>query len=74
MKAILRLLAALLASVAWLKQPRSGRALGVGILWGIACLTRPTALLLPLLVAAWAWLPLGLTTAPRDLGRNRVVG
>jgi len=60
------LLAALAASAAWLKTPRPGRALGVGLVWGIACLTRPTALALPALVALWAWRPLGLTVAPRD--------
>jgi 4-amino-4-deoxy-L-arabinose transferase-like glycosyltransferase len=60
------LLAALLASVGWLKTPRPGRAVGAGMLWGIAALTRPTALPLPGLVALWAWVPLGLTVAPRD--------
>ena len=37
-------LAALLASVEWLKTPRPGRAFGAGVLWGLACLTRPTAI------------------------------
>jgi 4-amino-4-deoxy-L-arabinose transferase-like glycosyltransferase len=54
------LLLALSASVDWVKNPRASRALGVGLLWGLAALTRPTALPLPLLVAAWAWVPLGL--------------
>jgi 4-amino-4-deoxy-L-arabinose transferase-like glycosyltransferase len=60
------LMLALLASVAWVKTPRRGRALGVGLLWGLATLTRPTALPLPALVAAWAWVPLGLTVVPRE--------
>jgi 4-amino-4-deoxy-L-arabinose transferase-like glycosyltransferase len=59
-------LAALLASVEWLKAPRPGRALGAGVLWGLACLTRPTAMPLPLVVVLWAWAPLGLTVLPRD--------
>jgi 4-amino-4-deoxy-L-arabinose transferase-like glycosyltransferase len=55
------LLLALLFSAEWIKTPRNGRALGAGIAWGLATLTRPTALPLPLLVALWAWQPLGLT-------------
>jgi hypothetical protein len=55
------LLLALLATAVWIRAPRAGRALGVGVLWGLASLTRPTALALPLLVVAWAWVPLGLT-------------
>ena len=66
------MLLALVASVEWLKAPRPGRALGVGILWGLACLTRPTAMPLPLVVALWAWAPLGLTIAAAD--RLRQVG
>ena len=77
------LLVALAASAAWVKTPRPGRALGAGITWGIAALTRPTALLLPAVVAAWAWIPLGLTVHPRErlrqvalllLGLELVVG
>ncbi|MEO5618108.1 MAG: glycosyltransferase family 39 protein [Candidatus Eisenbacteria bacterium] len=64
------LLAALVASAAWLKTPRPGRALGVGLLWGLACLTRPTALALPALIGVWAWRPLGLTIAPSDRFRQ----
>ncbi len=64
------LLGAMVASAAWVKTPRPGRALGVGLLWGLAILTRPTALPLPALVAAWAWIPLGLTLAPRDRVRQ----
>jgi hypothetical protein len=62
------LLLALLASVAWIKEPLPGRTLGVGLLWGMAALTRPTALALPLVVAVWAWVPLGLQIG----GRARV--
>jgi len=65
------LLLALLLSAEWVKTPRSGRAFGTGIAWGLAALTRPTALALPLLVAAWAWAPLGLTLPAR--GRLRQV-
>ncbi len=63
-------LAALMASVEWLKTPRPGRALGVGLLWGLACLTRPTAMPLPVLVALWAWAPLGLTVRATDRARQ----
>lgn len=60
------LVLALLASVTWVKTPRPGRAFGVGLLWGLATLARPTALPLPALVAAWAWVPLGLTVRPAE--------
>ncbi len=60
------LVTALLASVEWIKTPRPGRAFGVGLLWGLATLARPPALLLPLVVLGWAWAPLGLTVATRD--------
>lgn len=59
------LLLALLLSVDWVRTPMAGRALGAGLAWGIASLTRPTALLLPLVVAFWAWGPLGLTVGGR---------
>ena len=59
-------LAALYASVEWLKTPRPGRAFGAGLLWGLACLTRPTAMPLPFVVALWAWAPLGLTVRFQD--------
>ena len=64
------LLAALAASLSWLRTPRPGRALGAGLLWGVAALTRATALALPGLVAIWAWAPLGLTVAARDRVRQ----
>ena len=67
------LLVAMLASVEWLKTPRRARALGAGLLWGAAALTRPTALPLPLLVAAWAWVPLGLTTGASERARQLAV-
>jgi len=60
------MLLALVASVEWLKTPRPGRAFGVGVLWGLACLTRPTAMPLPVVVALWAWTPLSLTVAASD--------
>ena len=60
------LLVALSASAAWVKTPRPARALGVGLTWGFASLARPTALLLPVVVAAWAWVPLGLTVPARE--------
>lgn len=64
------LLLALLATVHWVRTPRRGRSLGAGMLWGIAALTRPTALLLPLVLAAWAWVPIGLTVQPRERMRQ----
>lgn len=64
------LLIALAASAEWVKTPRPGRAFGAGLLWGLAALTRPTALPLPLLIAGWAWVPLGLTLAGRDRVRQ----
>ncbi|HTK31760.1 MAG TPA: glycosyltransferase family 39 protein [Candidatus Saccharimonadaceae bacterium] len=60
----------LLLTAQWIKTPRPGRALGVGLAWGVATLARPTALLLPALVAVWAWIPLGLTLAARDRVRQ----
>jgi len=64
------LLLALTASAAWVKTPRPGRALGVGLTWGFASLARPTALLLPAVIAAWAWVPLGLTVPGRERIRH----
>ena len=64
------LTAALIASVEWVKTPRPARALGVGLAWGVASLTRPTALMLPLVVVAWAMVPLGLTLGRRDRARQ----
>lgn len=66
------LLLALLLSAEWVKTPRAGRAFGTGLAWGLAALARPAALGLPLLVAAWAWVPLGLTLPAR--GRLRQIG
>ncbi|HVP13995.1 MAG TPA: glycosyltransferase family 39 protein, partial [Terriglobales bacterium] len=60
------LLLALLASASWVKTPRRGRALGAGVLWGLAVLTRPSAALLPIIVVVWAWVPLGLASVPRE--------
>lgn len=64
------LLLALLASVSWIKQPLAGRAFWSGALWGAASLTRPTALPLALVVAVWAWGPLGLALAPGERRRQ----
>lgn len=64
------LLAALTASVLWVQTPRPGRALGAGLLWGLATLTRPTAMLVPLVIALWAWRPLGLSVRPGDRVRQ----
>jgi 4-amino-4-deoxy-L-arabinose transferase-like glycosyltransferase len=63
-------LAAVLASAAWLRHPRAGRAFGAGLLWGLAALTRPTALPLPAAVAAWAWAPIGLSLRPGERTRQ----
>lgn len=62
----LALLLAIYTSMQWLKTPRPGRAIGAGLMWGLAALTRPTALPLPLVVMAWAWAPLGLTVTSRE--------
>ncbi len=70
--AALALGVALLATAGWVKTPRPGRALGVGLLWGVGALTHPALLGLAALVTAWAWVPLGLTVAPGD--RLRQVG
>lgn len=67
------LLLALLASVEWLKTPRRSRGLGAGLLWGAAALTRPTALPLPILVALWAWVPLGLTTGAGERAKQLAI-
>ena len=64
------LLLALLASVAWIKQPRAGRAFWSGALWGAASLTRPTALPLALVVAIWGWGPLGLALSGGERRRQ----
>jgi 4-amino-4-deoxy-L-arabinose transferase-like glycosyltransferase len=66
----LALLLALLVTVEWVKAPRGARALGAGLVWGLAALTRPTALPLPLLVTAWAWVPLGLALGGRARARQ----
>lgn len=63
---VVAVLVAMLATVSWIKTPRPLRAVGAGLLWGAAALARPTALLLPALVALWAWAPLGLIVTPRD--------
>ncbi len=66
------LLLALLLSAEWLKTPSAGRAFGTGVAWGLAALANPVAFALPLVVAAWAWLPLGFAMSAG--GRLRQVG
>lgn len=66
----LTLLLALFLTADWVKTPRAGRALGAGTAWGLAALTRPTALVLPLAMLLWAWGPLGLTVPPRERARQ----
>jgi 4-amino-4-deoxy-L-arabinose transferase-like glycosyltransferase len=63
---------AMLLSAEWLRTPRHGRALGTGLAWGMAALTHPAALPAPLVVAAWAWRPLGL--AAGSANRLRQLG
>jgi 4-amino-4-deoxy-L-arabinose transferase-like glycosyltransferase len=67
------MLLALAASASWVKTPRPGRALRAGLAWGLSSLARPTSLMLPGLVLLWAWVPLGLTIAPRDRVRQMLL-
>ena len=67
------LVAALGAVASWMKTPRPARALGVGLALGLATLAQTSAALLPAAVAAWAWIPLGLTVAARDRGRQMLL-
>jgi hypothetical protein len=62
----LAMLLALGASAEWLRTPRRGRALFAGLLWGVCALSAPVGLLLPPVVLAWAWRPLGLTLPGRE--------
>lgn len=64
------LLLALVLTAEWIKTPRPARALGAGIVWGLANLARPTALVLPLALMAWAWVPMGLTVTSRERTRQ----
>lgn len=59
------MLAALVATVEWVRDPDGRRAFWTGVAWGVAALTRPTALLLPFVSIAWAWAPLGLMLEPK---------
>jgi hypothetical protein len=59
------ILFALLASVEWIKDPRPARGFGAGLLWGLATLIHPVALPGVGVVAAWAWVPLGLLLEAR---------
>lgn len=67
------MLLALLASASWVKTPRPGRAFRAGLAWGLTSLARPTSLMLPGLILLWAWVPLGLTIAPRDRVRQMLL-
>lgn len=69
----LLLVLALALSAEWVKTPRRGRAFGAGIVWGLASLTRPTALPIAGWVALWAWIPLGLTVVPRERLRQALL-
>jgi hypothetical protein len=62
----LLLLFALTASAEWLRTPRRVRAMSAGVLWGLCALAGAVGLLLPPVVMAWAWRPLGLTLPPRE--------
>jgi 4-amino-4-deoxy-L-arabinose transferase-like glycosyltransferase len=66
----LLLLLAVTITAEWVKTPRPGRALGAGLAWGLAALTQERALLLPVVIAVWAWVPLGLTVQPRERVRQ----
>jgi 4-amino-4-deoxy-L-arabinose transferase-like glycosyltransferase len=59
------LLLALFLTVEWAGTPRPARGVGAGLAWGLAALTRPTALLLPAVVVLWAWGALAPALAPR---------
>src|SRR5262245_14460825 len=52
------MLLALALLVAWVQRPGRARALLAGVAWGLANLARPTVLLLPAALLAWAWVPL----------------
>jgi len=67
------MLLALTASAAWVRTPRPLGAFRAGLAWGLTSLARPTSLMLPGLVLLWAWVPLGLTIAPRDRLRQMLV-
>jgi 4-amino-4-deoxy-L-arabinose transferase-like glycosyltransferase len=60
------LLIALGFSVNWLRTPRRARALGTGFAWGASALAGSAGLVVPAVVVAWAWVPLGLTLPPGD--------
>jgi 4-amino-4-deoxy-L-arabinose transferase-like glycosyltransferase len=60
------LLPALALTAQWVRAPGRMRALGAGVVWGLANLARPTALVLPLALMAWAWRPLAPALARRE--------
>lgn len=49
------ILLGLLLAVRWARAPHAGLALASGIVWGVASLTRPLALLLPPVIVLWGW-------------------
>ena len=61
---------ALALTAAWVVAPRLGRALGVGLAWGIGALADPGTLPVLALMVPWAWVPLGLIVPPRDRARQ----
>jgi 4-amino-4-deoxy-L-arabinose transferase-like glycosyltransferase len=61
---VVTMLLALWLSMEWARAPRPLRAVAAGLAWGLASLARPTALLLPLVMVAWAWVPLRLMLSP----------
>ena len=60
------LLLALALTVRWARTPGHWLALYTGVAWGLANLARPTALVLPIALMAWAWRPVGLTRTKRE--------
>src|SRR5207344_2107703 len=59
-------------SVNWLRTPRRARAVGTGFAWGACALAGSAGLVVPAVVVAWAWVPLGL--ALMALGFVVVIG
>jgi hypothetical protein len=66
----LALIGGLGLGAAWLKAPRAGRALGVGVAFGLATLTGGPAVAILPVVIAWAWVPLGLILPPPERMRQ----
>lgn len=60
------LLPALALTARWARSPGRGLALAAGVVWGLANLARPTALVLPIVLFSWGWRPLGLVLSKRE--------